>query len=202
MRGRVRIVPRSLRGRLMALSAVATLAALVFAAFAIGAVLERFLMQGLDQRLDGQIALLARGVGPDGSVDRVKIVSPAPYDEIGSGWGWRIQTPTKLIRSPGFSAPRMEWRKRRDDGPPPPMFDDRPAPMDWCDADGMRRHARALTIATRAGDVRIVASAPQAIVARPIGAAMAPLLASLVVLGLALMLATFVQLRLGLRPLG
>lgn len=198
----MRIVPRSLRGRLMALSAVATLAALVFAGLAIGAVLERFVMQGLDQRLDGQIALLARAIGPDGQVDRGKIVSPAPYDEAGSGWGWRIQTPTEMIRSPGDAAPRTARRARHGDGPPPPMLDDRPAPMDWRDAGGLRRHARALTIATDAGDVRIVASAPQAIVARPIRAAMAPLLASLVVLGLALMLATFVQLRLGLRPLG
>lgn len=197
----MRIVPRSLRGRLMALSAVATLAALAFAGLAIGAVLERFVMQGLDQRLDAQIALLARAVAPDGRVDRAKIVSPAPYDEAGSGWGWRIQAPTEMIRSPGDSAPRIERRERRGEGPPPPMLDDRPAPMDW-DVGGLRQHARSLTIATGAGDVRIVASAPQAIVARPIRAAMAPLLASLVVLGLALMLATFVQLRLGLRPLG
>lgn len=194
------MVPRSLRGRLMALSAAATLAALVFAGVVIGAVLERFVMQGLDQRLDGQIALLARAVGPDGTVDRARIVSPDPYGVAGSGWGWRIQTPTEAIRSPNGSAPRIE-RRDREHGPPP-VLDDRPAPMDWRDASGLRRHARALTIATGAGDVRIVASAPRAIVARPIRAAMVPLLASLVVLGLALMLATFVQLRLGLRPLG
>lgn len=197
----MKLIPRSLYGRLLAAAAVATLAALAFAGLAIGAVLERFVMQGLDQRLDAQIALLATAVRPDGSIDRARIVSPAPYDQQGSGWGWRIDTPGGTIASADL--PRI------DQPPDPPRHrdrhrddDDRPHPLDWRDAQGGARHARTLSIATAAGPVSITASAPREIVERPIRAAMTPLFLSLALLGVALAVATLVQLRIGLRPLG
>lgn len=197
----MRLMPRSLFGRLAALAALATIAALAFAALAIGAVLERFVMQGLDQRLDAQVALLATAVGPDGSVDRARIVSPAPFNRTGSGWGWRIDAPAVTLASADL--PQIEQ-------PPPPDADGHhrrrhapgePQPLDWRDATGGARHARSLTVQTSAGPVRIAASAPRAIVERPLRAAMTPLLGSLALLGLALGAATLVQLRLGLRPL-
>ncbi|WEK00004.1 MAG: HAMP domain-containing sensor histidine kinase [Candidatus Sphingomonas phytovorans] len=194
-------MPRSLFGRLAALAALATIAALAFAALAIGAVLEHFVMQGLDQRLDAQVALLATAVGPDGTVDRSRLVSPAPFDRAGSGWGWRIDAPAGSIASADL--PRIEQ-------PPPPDLQDHrhrrreegePRPLDWRDAKGGARHARSITVRTSAGPVRIAASAPREIVERPLRAAMTPLLGSLALLGLALGVATLVQLRLGLRPL-
>lgn len=200
-------MPRSLFGRLAALAAIATIAALAFAALAIGAVLERFVMQGLDQRLDAQVALLATAIGPDGKVDRGRIVSPAPFGRAGSGWGWRIDAPAGTIASADL--PRID--EPRVDQPPPPEPDGHrrrrhdegePYPLDWRDATGADRHARSLTVQTSAGPVRIAASAPREIVERPLRAAMAPLLGSLALLGIALATATLVQLRLGLRPLG
>jgi len=197
----MKLIPRSLYGRLLAAAAVATLAALAFAGLAIGAVLEHFVMQGLDQRLDAQIVLLETAVRPDGSIDRARIVSPMPYDQQGSGWGWRIDTPGGTIASADL--PRI------DQPPDPPHHrdrlrddDDRPQPLDWRDAQGGARHARTLSIATSAGPVSITASAPRAIVERPIRAAMTPLFLSLALLGVALAVATLVQLRIGLRPLG
>ncbi|MFX9004246.1 hypothetical protein ABTN42_22220, partial [Acinetobacter baumannii] len=50
--------------------------------------------------------------------------------------------------------------------------------LDWRDRHGPR-HARSLTLATPGGPVRITASAPRAIVDRPLRAAMVPLLGSL-----------------------
>ena len=196
----MKLIPRSLYGRLLAAALVATLAALAFAGLAIGAVLERFVMQGLDQRLDAQIALLQTAVRPDGSIDRARILSPAPYDQQGSGWGWRIDSPGETIASadlPPIDQPPDPPRHRdrhRDD-------DDRPHPLDWRDAQGAR-HARALSITTASGPVSITASAPREIVERPIRAAMTPLFLSLALLGVALAVATLVQLRIGLRPLG
>ncbi|MFA6114861.1 MAG: HAMP domain-containing sensor histidine kinase [Sphingomonas sp.] len=197
----MRLMPRSLFGRLAALAALATIAALAFAALAIGAVLERFVMQGLDQRLDAQVALLATAVGPDGTVDRSRIVSPAPFDRAGSGWGWRIDAPAGTLASadlPQIEQPplvdlRGHRHRRHEEG--------EPQPLDWRDAKGGARHARSLTVPTSAGPVRIAASAPREIVERPLRAAMTPLLGSLALLGLALGAATLVQLRLGLRPL-
>lgn len=79
------LLPRSLYGRLLVTALLATLAALAFAAFAIGAVLDRFVMHGLDERLDAQIAVLAQALRPDGSVDRGRLVLAAPYDDPRGG---------------------------------------------------------------------------------------------------------------------
>ena len=45
----MRVMPRSLYGRLLLLSAIATGFALIVAAFAIGRVLERFVIHGIDE---------------------------------------------------------------------------------------------------------------------------------------------------------
>lgn len=205
----MKLLPRSLYGRLVLLSAVATLAALAFAAVAIGTILERFVTAGLDDRLDAQIALLATAVHPDGSIDPARAPVAAPYDDPDSGWGWRIVAPRGALASPTppradgedlLPAPPPRERERAEEG------DHRvrsgPRPFDLHGANGRIRHARLLTVATDAGPATIVAAAPRSIVARPIRAAMPPLLGSLALLGVALALATLVQLRLGLRPLG
>jgi signal transduction histidine kinase len=202
----MKLMPKSLYGRLLATALLATLAALAFAAVAIGAVLERVVMRGLDQQLDAQIAILATAVGPDGAVDRRRIALAAPYDRANSGWGWRIDTPGGTISSPAapdlapsrWEEPPHHMRYDQDDRLDTP----RPRPLDWRAADGSPRHARALTIPTSAGIVQITASAPRAIVERPIRAAMVPLLGALALLGIALALSTLIQLRIGLRPLG
>ena len=230
------LLPRSLYGRLLVTALVATLAALAFAAVTIGAVLDRFVMHGLDDRLDAQIAVLEQAVRPDGSIDRARLVLASPYDDPQGGWGWRIDAPGRTITSP--AAPALAALQARGPrrapppalpplslpapsapssaasaliGPPPPpdgrrAHGDGPRDrdgtqaLDWHGEDGMR-HARSLTLATPAGAVRITASAPRAIVDRPLRAAMAPLLGSLLLLGVALAAATLVQLRIGLRPL-
>lgn len=200
------LLPRSLYGRLFVTALIATLAALAFAAVTIGAVLDRFVMQGLDDRLDAQIAVLAQAVRPDGAIDRSRLILAAPYDDPRGGWGWRIDAGGRTIASPAKpDLNAMEERPRFPDGPPPPFGprhrDGRdPQALDWRDRDGPR-HARSLTLATPAGPVRITASAPRTIVDRPLRAAMMPLLGSLLLLGAALTIATLVQLRIGLRPL-
>ena len=198
------LLPRSLYGRLLATALIATLAALAFAALTIGAVLDRFVMQGLDDRLDAQIAVLAQAVRPDGQIDRSRLILAAPYDDPRGGWGWRIDACGKTIASP--APPDLAAAQDRPPFPDGPPFarhrrDGRdPQALDWRDRHGPR-HARSLTLATPAGPVRITASAPRAIVDRPLRAAMLPLLGSLLLLGVALAAATLVQLRIGLRPL-
>ena len=197
------LLPRSLYGRLLVTALLATLAALAFAAITIGAVLDRFVMRGLDDRLDAQIAVLAQAVRPDGQIDRSRLILAAPYDDPRGGWGWRIDAAGRTIASP--AKPDLDAMRERPfpDRPPPPFAHRRgrdPQALDWRDRDGPR-HARSLMLVTPAGPVRITASAPRAIVDRPLRAAMMPLLGSLLLLGLALTVATVVQLRIGLRPL-
>jgi signal transduction histidine kinase len=204
----MRLVPRSLYGRLLLASIVATAAALALAALAIGAVLERFVTQGLDQRLDAQIAVLAAAVRPDGSIDRSRIVVlPASRREQDGGW-WIEKDGAFAIGSlpPAAIAALIERPRqphdrehhRRDDR-------DRDAVAGSSPFEGRigndPYHGRRLAVPVAAGTVTITAVAPRAIVDRPIRAAMTPLLGSLALLGLALGAATLVQLRIGLDPL-
>lgn len=191
--------PRSLYGRLLALSALATLAALTFAAFAIGHVLERFVMQGLDDRLDGQLDLLAPAIRPDGGIDQSRIRLLPPFDQPGSGWSWRIQAPAQTLGSDA-AAPDLPPPDRHGRGPDGRGRHARP--LDWRGPDGETRHARSMSVETAAGPATLQASAPREIVARPLGQAMTPLILSLALLGLFLIGAILIQLRLGLRPLG
>jgi len=206
----MKLLPRSLYGRLLLLSGVATLAALAFAAFAIGAVLERFVVSGLDDRLDTQIALLATAVRPDGSLDAARATLAAPYDDPRSGWGWKVVAPYGTLTSPAppeaegvafLPDPRDDSGKREQASKHDRHLRLGPRPFDLHGTDGWVRHARRLIVQTTAGPAVIIAAAPRRIVDRPIRAAMAPLLGSLALLGAALALATLVQLRLGLRPL-
>jgi signal transduction histidine kinase len=201
--------PRSIGGRLAALSALATIVALAIAGWAITGVLERFVTRGIDQRLDAQIALLASTIGADGRIDAQRLRSHRGLLTMGRDWRWLIRTPHgtlgdgELATMTMRSAPRHHRRDdRRDDGPPPP--DDRDAaltPLDGIAADGIDLHARRYLFAVPGGVVTIAVAAPRAVIARPIREAMTPLLLALVILGALLAAAAWLQLRIGLRPL-
>jgi len=197
----MRLLPRSLSGRLLATAAVTILIALALAAAAIGHVLERFVMSGLDDRLDAQIAIVARAVGPDGTLDGAKAVDLPPFDQAGSGWAWEVIGPTATLRSASLRGADLPLP--RDDAPPRPRerVRERPHPLEGTDASGRRIHYRIMRLPTLRGDALVLAAGPRAIVDRPIRAAMLPLLLSVLLLGGFLAVALVVQLRIGLRPL-
>lgn len=201
----------SLRGRLLLIAAASTLAALLFAGFAIGHVLERVVMRGLDERLDAQVRILAQAVRPDGTLDPARAIDLPDFGRPGSGWSWRVDGPaghrTSAAGAPDLPAirPPDDRGPRRDHAGPdgaPRHDDDGIRPGEIEAPSGQRLHARQTIVATPAGPVTIAASGPRRVVAAPLREAMVPLLASLAILGLGLGVATFVQLRLGLRPLG
>ncbi|KQS02333.1 hypothetical protein ASG11_16375 [Sphingomonas sp. Leaf357] len=204
----------SLRGRLLLIAFASTLAALLFAGFAIGHVLERVVMRSLDDRLDAQILVLARAVRPDGDLDPARAIDLPDFGVAGSGWAWRVDGPaghwTSAAGAPDL--PRVEpphpgrdpddraERGDRREGPRPERDGIRPGEIEG--PAGERLHSRQFVLATPAGPVAIAASGPRRVVAAPLREALLPLLASLVILGAGLALATLVQLRFGLRPLG
>ncbi|KTT68513.1 hypothetical protein NS334_16170, partial [Sphingomonas endophytica] len=65
MRG-MTLVPRSIHARMLLVSAIATVLALVLAGAAMAGLLGRFVVEGLDRRLDAQVLLLASVVDADG----------------------------------------------------------------------------------------------------------------------------------------
>lgn len=197
----MRLVPRSLFGRLLAIAAISLTAALLFAAFSIGHVLERFVMHGLDDRLDAQVQLLARAVRPDGSFDRTRVIDLPGFDEAGAGWSWRVDAPGgrqwvsaggTVIPDPMPEPERRRQSRHRGEGS---------RPGDGHDRSGHALHFRTLTLTTPAGPVIINASGPRRIAEAPLEEAMVPLLVSLGLLGLGLGGATLLQLRFGLKPL-
>ncbi len=191
----MRLIPRSIHGRMLGLSLLATLVALLVAGAAIAGVLQRFVTQGLDQRLDAELSLLAGAVGGDGRIDRARLTRLRGLLDAGPGWQWQISGPVQTVRSAEFPALRTRGPAPRDalrgEG------EERPQPLEG--RDGV--HARQISIATDAGPVVLTAAAPRDVVARPIQAAVVPLLATLGILGIVLGVATLVQVRIGLRPL-
>ena len=200
----MRLWPRSLFGRLLGVSVVTTLAALAFAGVTIGHVLERFVIRGLDQQLDAQIFVLAQAVSPAGRLDPARAVSLPAFAAPASGWGWRVDGPAGHWRGGAdiglpSGDPAPPRRGGRHGRPPDP---DAPRPGDARDATGEPIHFRQLSVATLAGPVLVTASGPRRVALVPLREAMVPLLLSLALLGGALALATLLQLRFGLRPLG
>ncbi|PTM44544.1 signal transduction histidine kinase [Sphingomonas aerolata] len=191
----MRLIPRSIHGRMLGLSLLATLVALVVAGAAIAGVLQRFVTQGLDQRLDAELSLLAGAVDGDGRIDRARLTRLRGLLDAGPGWQWQISGPAQTVSSAEFPTLRTPGPAPRDalrgEGK------ERPQPLEG--RDGV--HARRISIATDAGPVVLTAAAPRDVVARPIQAAVVPLLATLGILGIVLGVATLVQVRIGLRPL-
>lgn len=197
----MRLVPRSLFGRLLAIAAVSTLAALLFAAVSIGHVLERFVMHGLDDRLDAQVQVLARAVRPDGSFDRTRVIDLPGFDEAGAGWSWRVVDPGGRQWASASGAVEANPMPEPERGRQSRHRGDGPRPGEGHDDSGHALHFRTLTMATPAGPVIINASGPRRIAEAPLREAMVPLLVSLALLGLGLAGATLLQLRFGLKPL-
>lgn len=183
------------------LSTVATLLALGLAGWTMAGVLERVVVQGVDRRLDAQLAVLASAVGEDGAVDRKGLEARRGVLDAGPGWRWRIAGPGGTIGSADFPAlqpaplpppPPGHAQPSAEGGPP--------AALEGDDRAG-RVHARQAIVETRAGAVTLTAVAPGAVIARPIRAALVPLLGLIVALGAIFALAAWVQLRVALRPL-
>ena len=198
-------MPRSLSGRLLVTASLALLVALAVAGLGIAHMLERFVTHGLDERLDAQIAVVARAVRPDGTIDRGVVVDVPPFDEAASGWAWELRGTRDLLRSASLGSADIVVRDRDRHGPPhfDPFGPDvgRPRPFDGRDPNGQGVHGRVLRLSTGRGAVTIIAVGPRAVVEQPLRAALLPLLGSLLLLGAALAIAILVQLRFGLRPL-
>ncbi|MBE7211125.1 MAG: HAMP domain-containing histidine kinase [Gluconacetobacter diazotrophicus] len=205
-------LPGSLAGRLLLIAGGSTAAALLFAAVTIGGVLERFVMRGLDERLDAQVAVLARVVETDGGLDRARVVELPGFGEPGSGWVWQVRAPDgRWWRSDAGASIR---RSVLPGPPPPPPPAGRPGdpgkdgpgrlevrPGEGLGPDGERLHLRELAVRTAAGRTVITAGGPRQVVEAPLREAELPLLLSLLLLGGGLAGATALQLRWGLRPL-
>jgi signal transduction histidine kinase len=183
---------------MMMLSFGATLLALLVAGAVIFHVLERIVTQGIDRRLDAEIALLANSVDANGAIDRRRIERLRDALYAGPGWHWQIVGPATTVTSGDFPVLDRRGEKREHHG-----GRDLPGPdrVEGHDRQGGKVHARQVTLQTAQGPVLLSASAPRSVIERPIREAALPLLLLLCSLSVLLAIAGVLQLRYGLRPL-
>ena len=196
--------PASLSRRLSLAAAAFIAVAVVLATVAIGFILHRFVQGQVDQRLDAHVVFLTSLLrsAPDGTISLAGDANGPPFDRPDRGWYWQVTGPKNTISSRGLTNEDLKAEakprrpKRKDDDRP-----ERPAPADGPGPDGQRLHFRVLTVPTDAGPATITVSAPRNAVLGPLREALTTLAISLGILALALIAATFLQVRLGLRPL-
>lgn len=199
----MRFFPQSIRARLMLAGLLFTGIALLLASLSIGKVLDGFVRRGLDERLDTQIALLARSVRADGSIDRAALQEIGPFTQHRRGWGWRIDGPGGSYTSREI-IPAWLGERRADGKPDRGAREGRGRPEGYSrprTSQGEGLYMRSLEKRTGGGTVRIIVSAPRALFVRLRYAAIWPVLLLLAALSLALLVATLLQLQIGLRPL-
>ena len=167
----------------------------------IGGVIERFVTSGVDARLSDRLVAMESAVRPDGSLDREQLARVTA--RIPAAEPWRIDvaghaTGDDFARINAPPRPAPPPRSRR----PMRLEDDRaPLPFEGRLRDGLRVHGLVTTTPTAVGQARVTVAVPRREIDRPVLAALAPLAASLAILGLALGAASLFQLRVGLRPL-
>jgi signal transduction histidine kinase len=202
-------------GRRLLLAAMAFIAvAMVVAAVAVGFVLHRFVQGQIDQRLDTQVTFLSSmlRVGPDGLIALSGSADGPPFERARRGWYWQVTGPKNSLRSQSLEGADLDTPDIADVGtrpppPPPPPHGDqppkdgRPRPADGPGPDDDHLHYRIQRVVVAGTPVVIAVSAPRGAVWGPLREAMTTLAISLGVLGVALVVAIMLQVRLGLRPL-
>jgi signal transduction histidine kinase len=206
----------SLSRRLL-LAAMAFIAvAIVAAAIAVGFALHRFVQGQIDQRLDTQVTFLSSllRAGDDGRLSLMGSADGPPFERRRRGWYWQVTGPKNKLRSQSLDGADLDLPDAAEIAarppPPPPRGDrppkdgrpkDRPKPADGPGPDDDQLHYRIQQVTLSGTPVTIVVSAPRGAVWGPLREAMTTLALSLGALGIALVLAIMLQVRLGLRPL-
>jgi signal transduction histidine kinase len=201
----------SLSRRLLTAAGAFIAMALIIATVLIGFVLHRFVQGQIDQRLDTQIVFLSSmlRVDDNGKISLAGNADGPPFERMRHGWYWQATGPNNTLRSASLEGADLDDTALREldaKRPPPPKNgpssrEERPRPADGIGPDDDHLHYRLTSVTIGATDVSIVASAPRGAVLGPLREAMTTLSISLALLGLALVLAIVLQIRLALRPL-
>lgn len=190
--------PRSIRGRLLALAGIWVGAALVAAYFAIAATLEGFVVTRFEAELSAVADALSAASEPgEDALPRLRARPVDPrYSAPLSGWYWQASIAgTPFARSGSlFSETLTVPTGRAAPADPTP---------DLRGPDGEPLHAIRRTVSVPGLDraVTILVTAPRAAIDQALGVVRRPLALSLLLLGAGLVLATLLQVGLGLRAL-
>ena len=194
--------PATLAGRLLLTACLFVAAALIIAGVIIAIILNHVVTDQVDQRLRAQATSLASALRleTDGRVSIAPGLDAPPFDRRGSGWYWQIEVGDDVLRSRSLADSKLE-------APPQPfnwqrLLSGRPTPSDVREQDGRWLHIITLASQVQGKSAIINVSAPASAITDPLKQALIWLVPSIGVLGVALIGATLLQIRLGLRPLG
>jgi len=191
----MRLVPRSLAGRMALASAILILIAVVAAGAGTAFTVQRFVRGQIDQRLDTQIAGVAAALSiADSALSLGRWTEAPPFDRPRSGWYWQASSGESVISSASLAGRELG----ADDGKDP--WVDEPHERDGPPGPPIYRRSRMVDI--DGTPVLIVATAPTHALFRPSWDAMRPVAFTMLVLGVCLTVASILLLRAGLRPLG
>ncbi len=188
----------SLTRRLVIGASVFIAVALIVGSIVIGFVLQRFIQGQIDGRLDTQIVFLSSmlTVGADGRIAVAGNPDGPPFDRPARGWYWEVVGPKNIVASRSLAGTTLDVPEFYR-----PPGETRPAPADARGRENETLHFRIQPARVGPIPVTILVTAPRAAVLLPLREAMRTLGISLAVLGIALVLAIVLQVRLGLRPL-
>ena len=188
----------SLNRRLLVGAALFITVALVVAAVIIGFILQRFVHSQIDQRLDAQVVFLSSMLAAkhDGLIALTGDAEGPPFDRPGRGWYWEVVGPKNVLRSHSLEGAGIDLAET---GRSPRDERSMSAERSGDENRPLRFRIQQLTVGRT--PVTIIVSAPRRAVSGPLREAMTTLVISLAVLGIALVLAIVLQVRLGLRPL-
>jgi signal transduction histidine kinase len=193
----MRLAPASLGGRLLLVAAILIVVTLAGAGAITGLILYRFVQGQVDQRLDTKIGAIASALvlAGDGRLTLGRQIEPPLFDRPEPGWYFEVFDGENRIRSASLGTADLHL--------PAPFrpFDRMSLAGDDPEPGHQPLHYRATSVAVGGHAVTIVATAPRAAIWRPLFEALSPVLIALVIAGVALILAMFLQVRLGLRPL-
>jgi signal transduction histidine kinase len=205
----------TISARLLTFSTLFVTIAIILASIILWLIVAGVVREQIDQRLDTQIDALQGTLvtQPDGSLALGASLDGPPFDRIGSGWYWQITGNGPAITSPSLAG-------RTIDNPPRPLPRFRPGAHPRGDIEGRDSprhtdpdpdapavgdshdlHLRSLAVQLGAKTLTITATAPQAALKGPAVRALLFLVPAMLVLGLTLVVGTFLQVRYGLQPL-
>lgn len=208
-----RLVPGSLAGRFALGSAVLVVLTLIAASIGTGFVLSRFIRVQLDQRLDVQIAAITTALTNRDANGDLKLADGPPFDRPQGGWYWTAELGGRVYRSASLQGADIRQDADSDvdnsgprgkhalwDGDGRPGFG--PRPFDGLGPRDEPLYLRVETVPVAGDWAKVTVAAPAHALFRPLRDALVPVIVSILALGLLLAVASIVQLRLGLRPLG
>ncbi|MDR6100085.1 signal transduction histidine kinase [Agrobacterium larrymoorei] len=193
--------PSSIAGRLTAFSASFVAGAILVASVILWLIVAGVVREQIDQRLDTQIEGLRSGLtmSENGQLMLASQLDGPPFDRPNSGWYWQIKSETSTI-----SSRSLERRVLKPGGRPADWRDlasARPRPGDMEDDNGRGLYTRTLFTRINGQPVQITASAPDAALTDPAFRSLMWLVPAMALLGITLLIGTYLQVRFGLKPL-